>query len=203
MIKTSSQRILALCMVVSLVTSCGGTATGPARITNYEAPGNLESRRDIGCAGLGSIRNTYSPADLYRGIPKCVEQRDFEAGIFLFALAGIYGRYDSLRVADRTAHQAVTVLRMRYVDELPEAPKKALFERLRAIADNPERLSNLCARIREVGSPNYYPRYMVQHGMGAFLGNSTKDGLVPEFNSITAWEKALDSYLHCPTQAAR
>ena len=203
MIRASSYRIFALCAVASLVTSCGGNTTSPARITNYEAPGNLESRRDIGCAGLGSIRNTYSPADLYRGIPKCVEQRDFEAGIFLFALAGVYGRYDSLRVADRSAHQAVTVLRMKYVDELPEGDKKALFERLRAIADNPGRLSNLCARIREVGTPNYYPRYMVQHGMGAFLGNPTKDGLVAEFDSLTAWEKALDSYLHCPTQAPR
>ena len=45
--------------------------------------------------------------------------------------------------------------------------------------------------------PTYHPAYMIQHGMGAFLGQGS-DPLVPGFGPATGWERALDSYLHCP-----
>ena len=53
-------------------------------------------------------------------------------------------------------------------------------------------------QIERIGAPDYYPRYMVQHGMQAFLISDGSDGLVKDFDAPAAWKQALDSYLHCP-----
>ena len=168
-----------------------------AQTTNYEAPGNLQARTDLGCLKIEALRNTYTAADLYRSNASCVKQDDLESAVYSSALAGVYGRYDSMRVADQSAHQAQTVLRLNFANSLTEEQKKQFMGRLSATASDPSSLAKLCGRIREVGPPNYQPTYMIQHGMGAFTG-AKGNGLVSNFDSAAAWEKALDTYLHCP-----
>ena len=168
-----------------------------AQVTNYEAPGNLQARTDLGCLKIEALRNTYTAADLYRSNAACVKQDDLESAVYSSALAGVYGRYDSMRVSDQSAHQAQTVLRMNFGNSLTEEQKKLFTARLSATASNPSSLAKLCGRIREVGPPNYHPIYMIQHGMSAFTGTKG-NGLVSNFDSAAAWEKALDTYLHCP-----
>lgn len=171
-----------------------------ADFKNYEAPGNLESKNDLECVESEKLSNRYTPADLYKAISKCVNQDKYKEGAFMFALAGVYGRFDSFRVADNTAHQAIAVLRMQTFSSLGKEKENAFKESLKNTLGNPDGLASICKEIRSLGTPDYYPRYMVQHGMGAFQKNNSGNGLVADFDSKAAWEKSLDTYLHCPKQ---
>ncbi|HEX5760865.1 MAG TPA: hypothetical protein VF121_16875 [Thermoanaerobaculia bacterium] len=168
------------------------------QISNYELPGNLESKYDLECVGQASLSNKYTPADLYRAVAKCVDQGKYKEGAFLFALAGVYGRFDALRVADRTAHQAVDVLFMQALGPLGKAKHKAFKKAIKALVSRPDSLAAACKGIATIGAPDYYPRYMVQHGLDAFSREEPADGLVADFDAESTWKEALDTYLHCP-----
>ena len=187
-------------LIVSVGVGLSGIAGGGswAQVTNYETEGNLEVTHDIGCVDSGGLKNVYSPADLYKGLAKCINDGTSERGVLLFALAGVYGTYDTLRVADPTAHQATTVLRMTYLDSIDESQKLPFINKLKGILATPDGLKNICSEVRKIGAPTYFPRYMIQHGMKAVLDDIPKDGLITGFDSESAWEKSLDSYLHCP-----
>lgn len=169
-----------------------------AQVTDHTTPGNLESTHDLGCASPAQLDDTHTPADLYRGLAACVEEQQYERGVLLFALAGTYGRYDILRVADETAHQAVLVLRMNHFDPLRESDRQRFSETLKRKLSDPEDLGRLCDEIRRIGAPTYFPGYMVQHGMAAFGGDLENEGLVEGFDAEAAWNDSLSSYLHCP-----
>ena len=190
-------------LAIALLAGCAGDPGTQAQVTNYEAPGNLESRNNLGCAKPSDLRNTHTPADLYRSNAECVTRKDFASAVYSSALAGVYARYDAMRVADASARQAQTVVQLKYLGSLTQEQKKQFFEALSAVANNPERLAALCKDIRAIGPPNYHPTYMIQHGMGAFLGGAGNNGLVADFDGAAAWEKALDTYLHCPRRQAQ
>lgn len=173
------------------------TASVGAEIKKYEAPGNLESENDIGCVGPAKLKNTYTPADLYKAVSSCARQNKYEEGAYMFALAGVYGRYDTLRVADKSAHQAVLVLVMQSFGSLDKEKEAAFKESLKKTLGNPDERKQVCKLIDTLGPPAYYPGYMIQHGMGAFLDKPSENGLVTDFDSKAAWEKSLDTYLHC------
>lgn len=143
-------------------------------------------------------RNTYTAADLYQSIKACVKQDDLESAIYSSILANVYGRYDSMRVSDPSAHQAPAALRMQLQISLTEEQKKLFNTQVSATWNDPAKRVKICGRIREVGPPNYHPTYMIQHGMSAFTG-SKGNGLVADFDSAAAWEKVLETSLHCPT----
>lgn len=187
-------------LIVSVVVGLSGIAGGVswAQVTNYETEGNLEVTHDIGCVDSGGLKNVYNSADLYKGLAKCINDGAYERGVLLFALAGVYGRYDTLRVADPTAHQATTVLRMTYFDSLEEARKLTFLAKLKETLGTPDGLKRVCSEVRKIGAPAYFPRYMIQHGMGAVSDDTSKGGLIDGFDSESAWEKSLGSYLHCP-----
>jgi hypothetical protein len=188
-------------LIVLLISACASASDRPepkpAQITNYEAPGNLQSRTDVGCIKTKALKSTYTAADLYRSNAVCVKEKDLDSAVYSSALAGVYARYDSMRVADESAHQAQTVLRMNFANSLTKEEQESFMARLSAVAGDPASLAALCSRIRTIGPPNYHPTYMIQHGMGAFTG-SGGNGLVSNFDSAASWEKSLDSYLHCP-----
>lgn len=178
-----------------------GRAADPARrpqIKNYEAPGNLESKYDLGCVGAEKLESKYTPTDLYTAFSRCIEAGKYREGTFLFALAGVYGRFDTFRVADKTAHQAVAVARMQALGGVDKDKQTAFQDNLNKTLGDPEDLTAVCKDIRRIGPPSYFPRYMIQHGMGAFLKSGPADGLVKNFDAKAAWKRALDTYLHCP-----
>ena len=192
--------VIALSALALLVT----TAELTAQVKNYEAPGNLESMNDIGCVGSAKLQNTYTPADLYRAAELCVRRATYREAAFLYAMAGVYGRYDTLRVADKTAHQALTVLQMQAFGALGQGPQEAFKKAIKESLGSPAGLAAACKEIQRIGPPAYHPRYMIQHGMGAFTKDgptkdgSTRDGLVTPFDASAAWKRSLDTYLHCP-----
>jgi len=189
--------IAALSFWFSAGTFAAGSVTQPG-VQNFEAPGNLESKYDVGCIKADKVKRKYTPTDLYRAMSKCIDSGNFKEGVFLFAVAGVYGRFDAYRVADKTAHQAVIVARMQAVSPLSKDKLTEFQNSLKTTLGNPTGLAAVCKDIEQIGAPEYYPRYMIQHGMGAFLKDRRGNELVEDFNASAAWKKSLDTYLHCP-----
>jgi hypothetical protein len=189
--------LLATAAAVIAVSGCGGNPQkSGAQITNIEAKGNLQSLKTVGCVGVSELTNQHTPADIYPGVRKCIDAGEFERAGQLFFVAGVFGRFDTLRVADQTAHQAISVLRTNNLGNIDEERQKAFQESLkdRYGPGSPE-LAGLCGELRRMGPPAYHPTYMLQHGMRAFTGAG--GGLTQDFDPNKAWASVLDSYMHC------
>ena len=187
--------IFSIFLAVAGVSAESGTQPS---IHNIEAPGNLESKHELGCIAADKVESQYTPIDLLKATSLCAKSGMYKEGTFLFAVAGVYGRFDTLRVEDKSAHQAVAIARMVEIGSLDESNKTALQESLKAILGSQEELAAVCEKIVLIGPPSYYPRYMIQHGMGAFSKSNGGDGLVENFDVQGAWNQSLESYLHCP-----
>lgn len=188
--------LLVLCTFAGLsVCNADGSA---AQNLNLTTEGNLESTRDIGCVNSAELSNQDTPADLFKGLANCIDSGAHDDGLLMLALAGVYGRYDTLRVTDVSAHQAITVLKLTYVASRDEAKKKSFSEYAAKAFRDPGNLARICDQVQRLGPPAYYPRYMIQHGLQAFTPNAAEDGLAKDFDAPAAWKKSLDSYLHCP-----
>lgn len=168
-----------------------------SQVTNYESPGNLKSLSPIQCADLVDVTNQNTPADIYPAVQDCMNKKDYTRAAKLFALAGTLGRYDQMRVTDQSAHQAVTVLRMNHLGSFSKAENDALLSSITAISKDAEAFKSMCSQIASLGPPSYYPAYMVQHGMGAFLGGDSGKSINQDFNPSEAWGKAINGFLRC------
>ena len=181
--------------IVALLT-LGINIINSQNIVSYEAKGNLESPKPLLCVDLSEVTNEHNPADILNGMKKCMELKDYKNVARLFAIAGVYGKYDTYRVKDESAHQAIFVLQQNIILNFNEAEQKSLMESLNKELADPISLNEICQAIRKIGPPKYYPKYMVQHGIQAFTENNG-NGLIEEFNSDESWNLALKSYLHC------
>ncbi|MGB6093300.1 MAG: hypothetical protein WBF83_06035 [Moheibacter sp.] len=167
------------------------------KVISIEAEGNLESPDPLDCVELSEVTNNHNPADILNGMRKCIEIKDFEKAAKLFALGSVYGTYDSYRVEDKTAHQAILVILDNNLSDISNEDEQAFVKNLHEnFEKGSEKLNVICQEIQNVGIPAYYPRYMIQHGINAFL-DEDGDGLVEGFNSEESWELVLKDYLHC------
>ena len=190
---------VALCVSCVTLWALGFLSMATAEVTEYQAKGNLETSHDVGCNGFSELNSQLTPADLYGGVGKCLQKGDFDNAAQLFSLAGVYATYDKLRVTDATAHQAHTVLTRNAMAGASTEDQQKLFKAMsEKLAPGTTQLAETCSKVRAIGAPSYHPRYMIQHGMGAFTGAQGGDGLKADFNSASAWEKSLETYLHCP-----
>ena len=166
-------------------------------VKSIEAEGNLESPNPCGCVELSEVTNEHNPADILKGMGKCIELKDFDKAAKLFAISGVYGTYDKYRVEDKSAHQALLVLQQNILMNIDEKDKESLITSFnKTLEKGSEELNIICITIRKIGMPNYYPKYMIQHGIQAFMDNKD-DGLVEGFDDIESWNLALSNYLHC------
>ena len=168
------------------------------RLTNIRAEGSLASTQTVGCIPVTDAKNTFTPADLYKGVVDCISQDKYDLGAGLFALAGIYGRFDAERVSDKTAGQAKTVLIMNTFANESQEKKLRLNDVFTHLTKTPELLGKLCVDIQKVGMPNYYPSYMILHGIKAFTGNPHEGALLKDFDAPNVWTNLQTAYLHCP-----
>jgi hypothetical protein len=175
----------------------GATGTQHGKVTNLESKDNLKSFHHLDCIDVGALTTDDSPADMYPAVRTCINRGDFQRAARLFAVAGAYGRFDTLRVNDVSAHQALQVLQLNNFQDLsPDAREKFQATVKEIIAS--DRMADLCAQARKLGGPSYYPTYMTQHGMSAFTGKG--GGLKEDFKPAEAWESSLTGYLHCPAR---
>jgi len=166
------------------------------KIISMEAEGNLESPNPCGCVDLSEVTNEHNPADILHGMRECIELKKFKKAVRLFAMAGVYGKYDAYRVKDRTAHQALLVLQQNILADVSKRDKNKLMKCIEALEEGSEELDSICQAVRQIGMPTYYPKYMIQHGIKAFM-KTEGDGLVEAFDSEASWNLALENYLHC------
>lgn len=167
------------------------------QIISIEAAGNLESPKPIACINLSQVTNENNPADILNGMQECIKLKDYTNAAKLFAIAGVYGTYDTYRVKDKSAHQALLVLQLNILEDMDETVKNSLLESLeKVLKEGSENLNEVCQTIRKIGIPKYYPKYMIQHGMQAFAQNEG-NGLNEKFDSQKSWSLALKEYLHC------
>lgn len=159
-------------------------------------PGNKKSA-DIGCLSTEHLKNTYTPADLFQSVGKCVEQEKYKDAVFLFTLAGLYGRFDTLRVVDQSTHEAVMALRMETIEAMDTRKKSEFGELAKMTLGRHEGLQDICKGVIQLGPPKYYPRYMIQYGADVPIVNKSTEGLNPNFDTGEAWKNTLDVYLRC------
>ena len=168
-----------------------------AQVKNHETAGNLESLNNIGCVASTEVKNTYTPADLYRATEVCIRKKDFDRAVFLSAMAGAYARFDAMRVSDPSAGSAQAAVRSKYMDSLSKRQQEAFYKKLSAVASDQNSLASMCQSIKQIGAPAYHPSYMIQHGMQAFSGDSGGP-LKKDFSAPSAWQETLTEFLHCP-----
>ncbi|XDD47313.1 hypothetical protein AB3N60_04290 [Leptospira sp. WS39.C2] len=168
-----------------------------SQIKNYESKGNLASSYSLKCSTISELFNYYTPADIFPAVRDCIEKGEYENASYLQAAAGVYGRYDTLRVEDRSAHQAIRVLQINILGTIEQEKLKAYQEYFQTnVMTSNEKLLYVCQSMNALGKPTYTPNYMIAHGISSF---SDKDHwMVKNFDPEKAWNSAIDSYLHCP-----
>lgn len=183
---------------VALVLIYAGSAA--AQSINYETEGNLAPTHRVGCVPLGEAENAWSPADLAQGVLACFKSRQDDAAVDLLILMNARGIFDQARVADRTAHQGLQVLSLQIGQAAGrkwEPRMQSAFQRFGGAGS--ERHKAMCRFLRSSGPPSHSPRYMIQHGMRAVLGQQG-DGLVEGFSPDDEWRSVLSGYANCSGQ---
>lgn len=166
------------------------------QIHQYNIPGNLESTVELGCIAFGEAQARYNPVDLFKATKACIDAKRWDDAARLNLLAMTFGRFDMARVADKTAHQAITVAQMTYFGDVGDADRKVFGEHAKPLMDDPALHAEFCAALARIGPPTYYPRYMVQHGMGAVFAHGG-DGLVSPFDAMATWHDLLINARKC------
>jgi len=169
-------------------------------VTNYTVEGSLAATNPVGCIPIANAKNDLTPADLYQGVLQCINENKFEMATELFALAGIYARFDAERVTDQSAGQAGEALITNAFSTLPKSKKSQFIAVFDRISKSQKSLGSLCANIRKIGAPDYYPKYMILHGMKAFLGDPYEGALSDAFDPAATWRRLQSKYLHCSTK---
>ncbi|MCF6234488.1 MAG: hypothetical protein L3J36_15505 [Rhodobacteraceae bacterium] len=166
-------------------------------VQNYTAPGNLAPTRDPGCIPYAQADNTLTPADLSLGVLACAAQDNYRDAVDLLVLMQLRAAYDSERVADPSAGQAGAVLALNVSQALGEARMLKLEAGFANLGDTGSPWHGaFCSQMQDFGVPEYFPGYMIQHGMRAFT-NSGEDPLVAGFEPQVVWQELLASYLEC------
>ncbi|MGA9855893.1 MAG: hypothetical protein WBR29_11525 [Gammaproteobacteria bacterium] len=151
----------------------------------------------VGCVSIDKASNTWTPADIFPAMRKCINRSSYSDAVDLFTLATSYGRFDMARVADRSSWNAMQVLQMQYMQDVTPDQKAGFNKAAEAMLQN---RNDICMQLEKRGPPNYVPTYMIEHGMAAFTGTLKNGGLVQDFNSQSAWALILHDYVHCTDQ---
>lgn len=185
---------LKIISVLAIISLSACNSTPQSNVQNYNAKGNLESPKPSGCVSVNQLSNNQNPVDIFTGLNTCIADGNYSKAAELYFAGMSYGYFDTKRVSDKTAHQAISVLRMNVFGAQPKEIMDKLQVELENISsDN----STICKSLTGLGAPSYKPTYMIQHGMGAFTGQKTKDGLVENFDSGAAWKDSLTTIAKC------
>ena len=202
--------LVLLCVMV-LLSSCAMPVSTQSRTDylNIKTKGNLAATKNIGCVPLSKLNNQYTPADLAQGLTQCIRTEKYEDATKLYALMWAYGKFDTYRVADKSAHQAINMLIYQIRSSLSrneaDIEKNNEFAKISHELRRPGSrfLPEMCREIKQLGPPDYFPDYMILHGMNAVLDTMRKSkgqqstSLVPNFDATKTWEKVLNRSLPC------
>lgn len=158
------------------------------------------------CVQLKSIDNSHTPMELYSSVSDCVQNNRDADAVGLFMLAGMDSSFDSARVADKTAGEARTILIMALFGGMATDVHARFEVAIKALMGDSSRRAMLCEEIEKIGPPQYFPAYMVNHGLGvmqsALANQAPSTPFEPKFDAAATWRELLTSYLECGGAAA-
>ncbi|PQM56334.1 MAG: hypothetical protein CML39_05070 [Rhodobacteraceae bacterium] len=165
-----------------------------AGITQYSIEGNLEPKTNPGCVTMSEVVTSLTPADLVLGILECFKNNDVTKALDMFWVMKLRGFFDAKRVNDISAGAAIGMLQA----ELFRITGEDFLVEMQNLLDQDSTkfFNRLCTTMKALGPPDYYPEYMILHGMNAFLGIEG-DGLKPDFKIDVEWNKVLKTDLDC------
>jgi hypothetical protein len=202
MVQRTCGRGTALKINLFILFSCLGIESAFAAeqydISSHSSPINNSPTIMASCPDQATLNGNMTPVELFSAVTACVNKSDYETATIVFALAGDYAQFDMMRVEDKTAHQAASLLALYAVSTLNEEQRAIFNKKSGEIYKDDVRRQKLCNKIRKIGPPTYYPQYMVSHGMGAMIGtNRNPEGLVQPFDASGAWEQTLKGFMEC------
>jgi hypothetical protein len=150
------------------------------------------------CPAIGARVKSQTPVELYQAMAACARQSQYETASWYFALAGVYGRFDTYRVSDETAYSAVAIVKSAALETIPQAKREEFQKFVMSISSDPDKHRAVCKKISPLGPPAYEPTYMKAHGPEAISGAKTAaPAALAPFDPHAAWQKALSSYASC------
>jgi hypothetical protein len=170
-----------------------------AQPQNSQVNERLKSKQVFTCIKIDQATNKYTPPLLYTFMNSCIKESKYAEAVNFFALAGTYSFYDMKRVVDVTARQAHSALLQDFFAMLNKKQLDRLSRELNKTLRDKTKLPIVCRKIKSIGAPDYYPEYMINHGLGAITEQPANNGLTVDFDAKAAWEESLDGYLHCPS----
>ena len=137
---------------------------------------------------------SLNPADLASGILECYKNDDVAKALDMFWVMRIRAFFDAKRVNDESAGAAMGMLQT----ELFGITGEDFLIKMQNLLDQDSEtfFNRLCSTMKTLGPPDYYPEYMILHGMNAFLGVEG-DGLKPDFKIDLEWNKIIKNDLDC------
>ena len=165
-----------------------------ATTTVINIEGNLEATSNPKCIPMSEAVASITPPDLALGILECYKGDEVQNALDMFWVMKVRAFFDAQRVNDESAGAAQGALQA----ELFTATGEDFLIEMQDLLDKDKEafFSRLCAVMKTLGAPNYYPKYMILHGMNAFLGIEG-DGLKPNFDADSEWGKILKNNLSC------
>lgn len=159
------------------------------------------SALDLPCLKTEEIKTDMDPPHLYGAMASCIKLKDYKSAAHLYGVGGAYGRYDSYRVLDQTAHtEGSNALTEAFYGLVDRAGKSEFRE---AMLDEIVRGQNqieFCKTIWKIGKPTYEPMYMINKGHNKDIPHTLEGGLVRDFDAKAAWLKAINLQLRCPIE---
>jgi len=158
------------------------------------------------CVQIGSIDNSHPPIELYSSLNDCLQNNRDADAVSLFILAGMDTSFDSLRVTDKTAGDARGILIMALFGGMADDVHTRFETATKTLMADPSRHAVLCEQVKTVGPPQYFPAYMVSHGLGvmqsALAHQAPPTPLEPNFDAAATWNDLITNYLNCGGAAA-
>lgn len=163
-------------------------------VTSEATEAKLLTAEPLGCVSLDQVTNSNSPADIFAALTLCMDKEDYKAAAELYTVGTLYAVYDTKRVTDERAHQAISLLRMYALSGRPEGALNELqSEVVELLTDNTE----VCQAILEKGKPAYQPAYMFEHATATADYARPVYQPVENFNEQEAWRESLAMVPHC------
>ncbi len=188
--------VVSAMMVCAMAADSEEDGAGRQQITHWETAGNLAATDPLDCVAAEAVSATDTAADIASGARTCLDEGDYARMADLLLVANVYAYYDTLRVADQSAHAALGALFADRFGGISKSQADRYMDAFRALVADGKRLGGLCSMLSALGPPEYRPTYMIAHGLGSFPG-MVEGSPLREIDTAAGWRKAL-GYAKCP-----
>jgi hypothetical protein len=140
----------------------------------------------LGCYGIYklaiNVANSQEPLFFFEKTVESAKRGDYRMAAMYHTTAIAYGLYDMKRVSDKTSHQCIPIIRSAVLKSLTKEEKEKTQKAIQALDE-----SSVQNWLATIGSPSYYPKYMVAHGI-----NPPKEVPPQGFDPEVAWQESID-----------